>query len=188
MTAQENPVVTQYMARFEAALGRFRLPEAREIAMDVRSHIAEAQGYGKSLDEVLATLGPADALARAYAVELLMDAPKNARGDKVMRFFQLLAIVIAGSFLSLIVATIFGGFGISFALAGMILIVGGGLEALGVHLAHVQTGGLPPLATMALGPVAFAIAWGCFWLLGLYVKAAARAVRRMLPTHRKAAA
>ncbi|HVY83596.1 MAG TPA: hypothetical protein VG943_00560 [Caulobacterales bacterium] len=182
MSPQEDPMVTHYMARFESALRRYGVPEAQEIALDVRSHIAEALGYGRPLDSVMSTLGQPDALARAYAVELLMHPPKDARVDAVMRFLRILALVIAGSFVSLIVATVLGAFGLSFLLAAIILLMGGVLEAFGVQLAHVHTGGLPPWAVIALSPVAGVVAWFFFWLLWLYVRAAARAVRRALPS------
>ena len=179
--SQEDPMIAQYMTRFQCALRRYSVPESAEIAADVRSHIAEALNYGKPLGAVVATLGPADTLARAYAVELLMHEPRDARLRFVGRVLKILGLVIAGSFLSLIMVVTLGGLGLCFLLAGMILIVGGGLEALGVHLAHVQTGGLPPFVTMALGPVAFAIGWGFCWLLWRYVRTAARTLRKALP-------
>src|SRR5688572_29011515 len=75
--SDQNPVIERYMASFEAALQRHDLPEWKEIGADLRSHIAEAQGYGKPLDEVLAALGPADTLARAYAVELKINPDRR---------------------------------------------------------------------------------------------------------------
>ena len=179
--SQEDAKIARYMAGFEAMLRKHRVPEAGEITTDVRGHIAEALSYGKPLDEIMTTLGPADALARAYAVELLMHAPKDSRGATALRVLAIIGLVIAGSLLSLVLVVALGGFGLSFLLAGMILIVCGGLEALGIHLAHVQTGGLAPWAVIALGPVALAIGWGFCWLLWLYVRAAAGAIRKALP-------
>ncbi|MES1157183.1 MAG: hypothetical protein ABUL73_05330 [Alphaproteobacteria bacterium] len=184
--SQEDPMVAQYVTRLQNALRRYSVPESAEIVADVRSHIAEALNYGQPLGAVMTTLGPADTLARAYAVELLMHEPKDARIEALLRFLKIMGFVIAGSFLSMIVAVTLGGFGLSFLLAGMILIVAGGLEALGVHLAHVHTGGLPPLVTIALGPVALAVGWGFCWLLWLYVRMAARALRKALPGKTKA--
>jgi uncharacterized membrane protein len=169
------------MSRFEAALRHYGVPEWPEIASDLKSHIAEAESYGKPPGDVLAALGPPDTLARAYAVELLMAPPQDARAIAVMRFLKIAGVVIAGSFVSLVVTIMLGGFGLSFLLAGVILIIGGGLEAAGVHLSFVSTGGLPALAVMGLGPVALALGWAMSWLLWLYVRLAARALRRTLP-------
>jgi uncharacterized membrane protein len=179
--SQDNPVVVQYMSRFEAALRRYRLPEWQGIAADLRSHIAEAESYGKPLASVLEAIGPADALARAYAVELLMHTPKDTRAQSITRYLKIAGLVIAGSFLSLLVVTFLGSIGLSFVLSGIVLLLVGGLEAAGVHLAHVSMGGLPPIAVIAMAPVALAIGWGASWLLWIYVRAAARALGRMLP-------
>ena len=179
---QAEPAITQFMGRFEAALRHYGLPEWPEIASDLKSHIAEAESHGKPLADVMAALGSPDTLARAYAVELLMaPPPQDARAIAVMRFLRIAGVVIAGSFISLVVAITLGGFGLSFLLAGAILIIDGGLEAAGVHLPFVSTGGLPPLAVMALGPVALALGWGMSWLLWIYIRLAARALRRTLP-------
>ncbi len=70
MTEHQNPLIERYMQNFEGALRRYDLSEEKEIATDLRSHIDEALAYGKPLDDVLQALGPADVLARAYAVEL----------------------------------------------------------------------------------------------------------------------
>ena len=178
---QVEPTIAHFMSRFEAALRHYGLPEWPEIANELKSHIAEAESCGKPLTDVLAALGSPDTLARAYAVELLMAPPHDARAIAVMRFLKIASVVIAGSFISLVVAITLGGFGVSFLLAGVILIIGGGLEAAGVHLQFLSTGGLPPLAVIALGPVALALGWGMSWLLWLYIRLAARAWRRTLP-------
>lgn len=178
---QGELAIAQYMSRFEEALRRYGVPAWAEIAGDLKSHIAEAEGYGKPIADVMTALGSPDALARAYAVELLMAPPRDARATAAARFIRISGVVIAGSFISLVVAITLGGFGLSFLLAGVILIIGGGLQAAGVYLPFVQTGGLPPLAVIALGPVALAVGWGMCCLLRLYIRMAARALRRTLP-------
>lgn len=177
----ENPLIERYMARFEAALRQHKLPEWADIASDLRSHIAEARSYGKTVGAVLEALGPAEALARAYAIELLMHPPRDARGKAIARLFKIVSILIGGGFVSLIVATTLGSIGVSFVASGFIFFVVGGLEATGVHLPHVQMAGLPPLGVMAIGPVMFAIGCAACWGLWLYARFIARALRRALP-------
>lgn len=171
--------VSDYLAAFEQEARGFGLNEARDIANDVRSHINEAVEYGKPLDEVLASLGAPKALARAYAVELLMGKPKEA--SNIGRIAQLLALVAFGGILTLILVTSLGSLGISFLLSGILLFVLGLLEAFGVHLPHVETGGISPWLVAALGPVMFAVGWGALLLLWSYVRFAGRQLVRALP-------
>jgi uncharacterized membrane protein len=171
--------VSTYLAAFEAEARGFGLSEARDIAGDVQSHINEAVEYGKPLDAVLASLGTPKALARAYAVELLMGKPKTE--SNLGRFAQLAALVAFGGMLTLIVVILLGSIGLTFTLSGALVLVLGLLEAAGVHLPHVQMADLPPLLVAALGPVMFAIGWGALLLLRSYVRFAGRQLVRALP-------
>jgi uncharacterized membrane protein len=171
--------VSDYLAAFEAEARGFGLTEAQDIANDVRSHINEAVEYGKPLDDVLTALGTPKALARAYAVELLMEKPKA--DSTVGRFAKLVALVAFGGMLTLIVVILLGSIGLTFTLSGILVFVLGLLEAAGVHLPHVQMDGLPPLIVAALGPAMFAIGWGALLLLWSYVRFAGRRLVRALP-------
>jgi hypothetical protein len=75
---QDHPVVARYMASFEASIAALDPGERLAIAQEIRNHIAEATAAGKPLDDVLRSLGPAETLARAYVVELLMN-PRTQR-------------------------------------------------------------------------------------------------------------
>src|SRR5262245_57632785 len=119
------------MAHFTAALDRHNVPERQEIAADVRSHIDEALAYDQPLDDVLKALGPADALARAYAVELLMHPPPDRRVRAVGRFFSLVGLLAAGSIVTLIVVGTLGSIGVGFIGSGLAAIVIGAFEAAG---------------------------------------------------------
>ena len=177
---EENPLIARYMSRFEEALQIHKLREWRDIAADLRSHIAEAQGYGKPLDEVLAALGPADALARAYAVELTMNPP-NTRANLIMRWLKVAGMLAAGSFVSFIVVSFLGPIALAFTGSGIVIIVITAIEAAGVHLPNVQLAGLHPLLVMLLGPPMIAIGLGAGWLLWLHARFVVRVVRRSLP-------
>lgn len=171
--------VSNYLAAFEAEARRFGLSESRDIALDVQSHINEAVEYGKPLDAVLDSLGTPKALARAYAVELLLGKPKA--DSNLGRFAQLAALVALGGMLTLIVVITLGSIGLSFTLSGILVLVLGLLEAAGVHLPHVQMDGLPPLLVAAFGPLMFAIGWGALMLLRSYVRFAGRQLVRAVP-------
>lgn len=174
-----NPAIERYMTRFEAALQRFDLPEWREIGADLRSHIAEALDFGKPLDEVLQALGPADVLARAYAVELQLN-PRENRG-RIAQIVGVLGILAASGIATFIVVTALGSIAVAFVGSGMTLIAIGGLEAAGVHLPNVQLAGLHPLAVVAMGPVFLAIGFGAGWALWAYARALTRMLRNTLP-------
>lgn len=176
-----NPALERYMASFEAALKRYDCKDSAEIARDLRGHIAEAQALGKPLDEVLAAVGPADALARAYAIELEL----NPRGAEVKRTLgnvaRVVAIAAGASIVTLLVAMTLGSIGLAFTLSGVILVMVGALEAAGIHYDSVQLAGVSPWIVMALGPVFFALGVAAFWGLWAYVKALARTLARSLP-------
>ena len=176
-----HPVVERYIERFAASLATFDCAEAPEIVRDLRGHIGEAVELGKPLDDVLAAIGPADTLARAYAVELELN-PRGARARQGFgRALKVTGIVAAASIVSLIVVSALGSIGLSFVFAGVVAIVVGALEAAGVHLPFVQTGGLSPWVFVATGPVMLALGAAALAGLSAYVRALTRTLRATLP-------
>lgn len=176
-----HPQIERYMSRFDAALRRHGLREWAEISSDLRSHIDEAIGYGKPVEAVLRALGPAESLARAYAVELLMEHPAGPRRGALGRYLGLAGLLAAGSVVTLLVVMTLGSIGVGLLGSGVVLVVIGALEAVGVHLPGVRLAGLPPLAVLAMGPVVFALGWGAAWALWRYLRFAAGALMRVLP-------
>lgn len=61
-------------------------------------HIAEATDAGGSLDVVLGSLGPADALGRAYAVELLLHPQNDRPRHAADRWFRLVGLSWSSAF------------------------------------------------------------------------------------------
>lgn len=176
----EHPAIRAYMARLEPALRKHGLTEANDIANDVRSHIDEAVGYGKSVEAVIAALGPPETLARAYAAELLIEKPRTGGGG-VGRFLQLAALIAAGGILTFVVVVTLGSLGLGFGFSGLTMIVIGAIEAAGIHLPNVQMAGVPPLVVAALGLVFLALAWAAFAGLGRYTRFIAGVWRGALP-------
>lgn len=185
---EKNPVIERYISAFDAALQQYDLPERREIVSDVRSHIDEALQYGKPLDEVLQSLGPAEALARAYAVELKMNPKTNGAGQAIGRFFGVLGILSFSGLVSFIVVTTLGSIAISFFGSGLIVLVIGLIEATGVHLPYVQMAGIHPLLVAALGPVMMLVGYAAGWGVWRYMRAVASMLRKTLPRARAASA
>jgi hypothetical protein len=177
--SEPNPVIERYMTSFEAALQRHDLPEWREIGADLRSHIAEAQGYGKPLDQVMEALGPAETLARAYAVELKINPDR--RRSVVGGYLSVIGILAASGAVSFIAVTALGSIAIGLFGSGLGVLVIGLMEALGVHLPGVQLAGLNPLLVAALGPVLMLVGLLAGWALWLYVRALIGMLQRTLP-------
>jgi uncharacterized membrane protein len=179
--SEANPVIERYMTHFEDSLQNYGLREWKDIGADLRSHIAEALEYGKPLDEVLQSLGPADVLARAYAVELKMNQPADTRGKAIGRFLSVIGILAASGVVSFIVVASLGSITMGFVGSGLAMIVIGAIEAIGVHLPGVQLSGIHPLVVVALGPIMMLVGFLAAWGLWLYVRAPINVLRRALP-------
>jgi uncharacterized membrane protein len=178
---QEHPLVERYISVFEAALAALDVPEGKEIAVEIRSHIAEALAEGKPLDTVLEALGPADGLARAYAVELTLNPRGAQRFETIGRVSRVVGLVAVGSVMTMIVAGALGSVGFGFTLSGLAIVLLAGFEAAGVHLPGVEMQGIPPSAVIALGVSTFVIGAGALYLLWKYMRFLVRASRRLLP-------
>lgn len=180
MTEHQNPLIERYMQSFEAALRRYDLSEEKEIAADLRSHIDEALAYGKPLDDVLQALGPADALARAYAVELKLN-PRESSGKAVGRVLSVIGILAASGVVSFIVVSGLGSIAVGLFGSGFGMLIIGVIEAMGIHLPGVQLAGVDPLFVVALGPVIMLIGLAAGWALWLYVRALIGMLQKALP-------
>lgn len=186
--SSEHPIVERYMARLAAAVRDLNCPEPQEIVAEIRSHIAEAQSAGKPLDAVLQALGPADVLARAYAVELLLH-PRDARPTRALgRFLRVAGVVAASSIATLIVVAALGSVGIGFSVSGVTMFVVGVLEMSDVHLPGVQMSGLPPELPIVLGPLLLLLGIAALIILRMYVRFMVRTLRRVLGRVRSAPA
>lgn len=178
---QGNQMTTHYLGQFQSALRRYRVPQEEEIVAELRNHISEALESGKPLEDIIKALGPCDQLARGYALELLVNPPKDYRATAVVRFLKILSLVIAGSVLSLFIVSTLGLLGGMLLAAGPSLVVGGILQAMGKQPWWIHTGSLPPLAVIAIGPVASLAGWVVCWILWRYVRMTARKVRKIMP-------
>ena len=184
---QELPLITRYLTGFEHELGALAPSERAEVVAEIRQHIADATAAGKPLDEVLQSLGPVEALARAYQLELLVsprpNAPAQPRSDRWLRIAGLLAI---GSLPTFIIVTMLGTIGIAFTVSGIAVALAGLID---------QVGALPSWVTMDV-PGWVAVAIGLFltvlgilssWATIAYLKFVVRFVRRVVPARVAAA-
>jgi len=177
----ENPLVERYLAKLDAGLRDLPAAERAEVVSEIRNHIAEATAAGKPIDAVLSALGPAEDLARGYAIELLLNRPAASRDtSRTRRFLALVGLVVIGSIPTLVVVTVLGGVGIAFGAAGIIVFLAGVIATFG-WLPDYVTMDVAPWVAVLIGPM-LAIAGGAsLALLVWYVRFTARLVRRVIP-------
>lgn len=179
---QEHPLVERYVARLREGLSALTPADRDDIIRDIRSHLAEATAAGTPLDAVLTALGPADVLARAYAVELLLN-PAPGRPPSRDRFFALLGLVMGLSIPTIVAVSVLGSVGLSFFFSGIVVFLAGVLDAVGVTFPFID-GDLTdvhPAFAVALGPVMSMIGAAALWALYHYLRWLGRAFRRTLP-------
>ena len=182
---QEHPLVERYLSRLQEGLKSVPPADRDEIVRDIRSHIAEATASGTPLESVLTTLGPAEALARAYAVELVLNpAPGRPPISGSQRFFTLAGILALTSIPTMVVTVTLGSMGVAFVASGLAVFVAGIVDAFGIALPFVDgpVSDVHPALAIATGPALFAIGLLELWALSKYLKWFGRTVSRALPT------
>jgi uncharacterized membrane protein len=175
-----HPVVERYMARLEQAISGLDAEERREVLQEIRNHIAEAMAAGKRLDVILESLGPADALGRAYAIELLLHLPGTRRQSIVPRWLTIVALLLVLGIPTLVVVSTLGSIGLSFAAAGTASFVIGLAEVAGV-LPSLHLSDLPLGVPILAGPLLFVVGVMSLLALRFYVRSVTRAVKAALP-------
>jgi uncharacterized membrane protein len=159
---------TEYLRRFGAALGRMNTPDRDELLGEIRSHIAEAEADGVSVETVIERLGSPERLARAYAASALLEGstPRSALSN-----LRAAALVATTSVVSALVVPLLVVLAVGFVVSGALGLFFG-IAALAISPAAV--GISPPTYEGALAAIAGGVAF-----LGLALLAA-RALRGYL--------
>ena len=174
----EHPLVARYVDKLDAALSALAPAERAEVVKEIADHIADAAAAGRPLDDVLTALGPADQLARAYQVELLLNPKvKTSRSDRWLRIAGLIAI---GSLPTFVIVVVLGSIGISLSFAGLAVFLAGILDSAGALPVWVHSD-VEPWVAIAIGPIIAAVGVASFWGLIVYVRMMVKLVRRILP-------
>ena len=145
-----HPVIERYLSRLDAQLSDLPAMDRAEVLHDIRSHLAEAMAAGQPLDAALESLGPVETLARAYAVELMLNPRRSAAGRRFSRL-KIAGLIAAGSIPTLFGVITLGGLGASLVAAGLLAMIAAVLDASGNLPSFIQTSGLPPVSTLAIG-------------------------------------
>jgi uncharacterized membrane protein len=174
-----HPVVERYMARLEQAISGLDAENRREVLQEIRNHIAEAMAAGKRLDVILESLGPADALGRGYAIELLMHPPSAPRQNIVQRWLKIVGLLVTLSIPTLAIVSTLGSIGVSFVAAGIASFVVGVGEVAGVVPSQAVSD-LPFGVPILVGPPLFLAGVMSLLVLRSYARSVARAVKAAL--------
>lgn len=181
---QEHPLAERYLQVLQDGLKLMTPADRDEVVRDIRSHIAEATAAGSTIDSVLTTLGPAEALARAYAVELLLNpAPGRPAMPGFQRFLALAGVLALTSIPTLVVVVTLGAVGVSFVAAGLAVFAAGVVDTLGVSLPFVDgpASDVHPAIAVAIGPILCALGVAALWGLSRYLRWFGRAVSKVIP-------
>jgi uncharacterized membrane protein len=181
----DHPLIARYLREFERALEIHDVPDGRDIAADLKGHIDEALASGKPIDATMESLGPADTLARAYAVELHMNKCREA--SLAMRLVKVGSILAASSCMTFFVATTLGLMALGLLAAGAIGMILTPIDLV-VDIPQVEISGPPGMAPPLLGMAAMGVFLVIFaagaafgWLFWLYLRFLHRTLRKSLP-------
>lgn len=182
---QEHPLVERYLSRLQEGLRSMPPADREEVVRDIRSHIAEATAAGTSLESALAALGPAEMLARAYAVELVLNpGPGRPPMSGFQRFFALAGILALTSIPTLVIVVTLGAVGVSFVVSGIAVLLAGIVDLLGISLPFIdgRASDVHPALAIAIGPVLFVAGVAALWGLSKYLRWFARTISSALPS------
>jgi uncharacterized membrane protein len=176
-----HPLVERYLRALDAALTDLAPTERTEVVAEIRQHIADATAAGKPIDVVLQSLGPVEALARAYQLELLVTpratAPRQPRSD---RWLKILGLIAIGSLPTFVIVVTLGTLGLSLSLSGLAVIIAGAADSVGALPSWVNMD-VEPWVGIVLGVVITLVGVLCSIGTVAYVKFVVRLVRRILP-------
>lgn len=172
-------IVDTYLAALDAALSKLAPAERAEVVAEIRQHIADATAAGKPLDAVLEALGPVDALARAYQLELLItprgSTPERGRSDRWLKIIGLLAL---GSLPTFIIVVVLGTIGLTFLVTGLGLVLAGAADSAHALPAWVNMDAEPWFA-IVIGVALFVLGLLSSWATYAYLRFVVRVVRRV---------
>lgn len=172
-------IVDDYLAALDAALASLAPAERTEVVAEIRQHIADATAAGKPIDVVLQALGPVDALARAYQLELLVKpGPRSADRRRSDRWLKIIGLLAVGSLPTFIIVIVLGTIGISFVLTGLGLVLAGIGDYAGAlpHWVNTETA---PWFEILMGGALLVLGALSSWATYGYLRFVVRVVKRV---------
>jgi len=168
-----HPAIARYLDALRAGVRELPASDQDEIVREIETHLGDARAAGRSVDDVLRALGPAGTLARAYAVELLLNPRAGRPGPK--QLFLLLGVLAATGATSFIVVPLLLTLGIVFLLVGLV-VWGAGVVAPFAPPHWVIE--MDPILAVLVGPAFAVLGLLCLGTLFLYARFLVGWIRR----------
>jgi uncharacterized membrane protein len=178
----------RYLDELRRNLGPLPEAERSDAVREIESHIAEGRAHGRPTGDVLAGLGDARTLARAYVADYHLRVPRDGALGSAARFVLSSVFVSGTGLLSLFVVPLLA---LLTALAGLLAVASpvlGILRTFGVSgIVMGETGGwqVPTLwsfpASVALGAACAILAWAGYKVLRGYLRLVLAGYRKLLP-------
>jgi uncharacterized membrane protein len=178
--SETHPVIDRYLTQLNESLSTLPAADRQEILHDIRGHFAEATAGKRSLESTLEALGPAEALGRAYTVELMLNPRRPMRSRAAYRL-KIAGLIAAGSLPTLFVVILLGGVGGTLVLAGIVAILAGLVDAFGELPLWVQTSGMAPALVLSIGVAMMLVGLMGILTLRRFVRFVAATWRATLP-------
>jgi uncharacterized membrane protein len=178
---QSHPVAERYLSRLTENLASLEAADRKEVVDELRNHLAESVSAGRSIDEVIEALGPAETLAKAYSVELLVNPRHDRRRARSLETtLKLIGLVAIGSIPTIVVFATLGSLGVSFLATGIVCIVVG-TWALAAPLPDFVSLTIHPIWAVVMGPGLMLLGYVALRALALYLRFLTRAFRAVIP-------
>lgn len=166
----EHPVVHRYLEALRRGLDGLPAEERDEIVAEIREHVAQGLASGRDVDDVIASLGPADRLARAYALEAALNPRQGPK-----RWLLALAVLAAAGVPSLFLVPMLLALGLSLVFAGVVVWLAGIIKPFAPPDLVVE---MDPLIAVTIGPAIALAGVGALVVLWMYARFLIRVVRR----------
>jgi uncharacterized membrane protein len=183
-----DDAVERYLDELRRNLGPLPEAERSDAVREIESHIAEGRADGRPTEAVLAGLGDARTLARAYVADYHLRVPREGALGSVARFVLASVLVSGTGLLSLFVVPLLA---LLTALAGLLAVatpVLGVLRTFGVEGIEMGDSGgwqVPIMwsipASLALAAAFAVLAWVGYKLLRGYLWLVLAGYRKLLP-------
>ena len=169
--------VDAYLSRLRAGLTRLDSKDRDEIVQEIRDHITDARGAGRDAAEILAPLGSAEQLARAYMLERTLYAPSERMGGAV-RALTLIGLLVVISLPSFIVCVALGSAGFALTVSGVAVFGAGVVEI--IRPGTVPDLTVSPWLCLLMGPALVIVGGAALSGLYFYVRSIIRLTLRTL--------
>jgi uncharacterized membrane protein len=176
-----DPELAAYFAALDDALSMLGPAERGAVLAEIHQHVADAIHANTPVADIVRSLGPVDAMARAYELELLVNPRTDVSGRPSQRAVRVVALLAVGSVTTLVVMTGLGALAMMLSLSGLGLVLAGAAETSDALPAWFA-GDVEPWVAIVVGVVMVVAGIVAGAATVGYVKHAIDVMRRVIPT------